>query len=340
MEAADPDADASGRTEPVQLHAEWASVGEPAPGWTAATHWTAEPSAEPRLILTLSPPVDAVPGAHTLLVGATDARGLTSLRTLSVEVLSARATGGPGGAVGGPGASDEAGSKGPGVSAPVSAAGSPGAWLVAASTEEEPHMDGPVPVYVVEPEGDSAVSGSGGQQGSAGWSVALALNDTAGGGALLSDGYLTAAERTSGAGASAVKILLSIDDPTSIGSFAFGYAKLRSDPGACAATSGAYRSSTGAGLKFSDLTSDGPYFFCLRAGDGTNTSYAGPVGFFGGHRATDAGQRDLHAARPGRREPRGPAGTHGRRGRGAGRRPVGVRQGRSRVRGRLGVGGA
>ena len=276
VEAADPDADASGRPEAAQLHAEWVSgaSGEAAPTWSPEPLWTTGPSAEPRLILTLSPPADAVPGRHALLVGATDARGLTALRTLSVRVLSAEVAGSPGGASGGAGASGEADSAGPRVPASDSEAVSSDARVAPASTDGEPHWDGPVPVYVVEP-GAGGASG----QSSLGWSVSLALNDTAGGGTLLSDGYLTAAERTSGGSASAVKILLSIDDPSSIGSFTFLYAKLRSDPSACTATSGTYRSSTEAGLKFSDFTADGPYFFCLQVSDGTNTVHAGPVGF-------------------------------------------------------------
>ena len=279
VEAADPDADASGRPEAAQLHAEWVSgaSGEAAPGWSAEPHWTTGPSAEPRLILTLSPPLDAVPGRHTLLVGATDARGLTALRTLSVRVLSAEVAGGPGGASGGAGASGEAGPAGPRAPASDGAASSSGAWTAPASTDGEPHWDGPVPVYVEE-RGAGGASGVSGQS-SPGWSVSLALNDTAGGGTLLSDGYLTAAERTSGGSASAVKILLSIDDPSSIGSFTFMYAKLRSDPGACTATTGTFQSSTDTGLRFSDFTADGPYFFCLKVSDGTTTVYAGPVGF-------------------------------------------------------------
>lgn len=276
VEAADPDADASGRPEAAQVHAEWVSgaSGETAPGWSAEPHWTTGPSAEPRLILTLSPPVDAIPRRHTLLVGATDARGLTALRTLSVRVLSAEVAGSPGGASSGADASGEAGPAAPGVSALDGAAGSSDLRLSPASTDGELHWDGPVPVYVEE-RGAGGASG----QSSPGWSVSLALNDTAGGGTLLSDGYLTAAERTSGGSASAVKILLSIDDPASIGSFTFNYAKLRSDPGACAATSGTFQSSTDTGLRFSDFTADGPYFFCLRVSDGTTTVYAGPVGF-------------------------------------------------------------
>ena len=92
VEGADPDLDEAGSVEPVQLHAEWVlGADEAAPEWSARTYWATGLSAEPRLLLTLSPPYEALPGRHTLLVGATDARGLTALRTLSVEVLAAEA---------------------------------------------------------------------------------------------------------------------------------------------------------------------------------------------------------------------------------------------------------
>ncbi len=282
VEAADPDTDASGRPEAAQVRAEWApgAGGGEAPMWSAEPHWTAGPSVEPRLLLTLSPPAEARPGRHTLLVGATDARGLTALRTLSVEVLSADASGGAGGVSGGAGASGGdaapggAGSAGPSASAAGGAAGSPDARPMAATPEGELRWDGPVPVHVVE-RGAGGVSG----QSPPGWSVSLSLNDTAGGGTLFSDGYLTAAERAAGGGAGVVRVRLEIDDLDNFSGISFGYVKAASDPGACAAATGTYGTSAAAGLKFSDFTSDGPYFVCLRAGDGAATAYAGPAGF-------------------------------------------------------------
>ena len=273
VEAADPDTDASGRPEAAQVHTEWVpgAGGDEAPIWSAEPHWTAGPSAEPRLWLTLSPPAGARPGRHTLLVGATDARGLTALRTLSVQVLSANASGG---ASSGAAAPDGTGSEGPSASAAGGSAGSSDAWPMATTPEGELRWDGPVPVYVVE-----RVSGGASGQSSPGWSVSLSSNDTAGGGGLLSDGYLTATERTAGGEASAVRVRLEIDDLENFSGISFGYVKVSSDPGTCAATTGTYQASAAAGLKFSNFTSDGPYFICLRANDDTTTVYAGPVGF-------------------------------------------------------------
>ena len=136
-----------------------------------------------------------------------------------------------------------------------------------------------MPVYVVETERDSSEARSTDQQGSAAWSVVLSLNDTAGGGGLFSDGYLTSAERTAGGNVGVVKIQLQIDDLDAFSGISFGYVKVASDPGTCTASTGTYDTSTAVGLKFSNFTSDGPYFVCLRASDDTATVYDGPVGF-------------------------------------------------------------
>ena len=96
---------------------------------------------------------------------------------------------------------------------------------------------------------------------------------------MFSDDYLTSAERTAGGNVGVVKIQLQIDDLDAFSGISFGYVKVASDPGTCTASTGTYDTSTAVGLKFSNFTSDGPYFVCLRASDDTATVYDGPVGF-------------------------------------------------------------
>ena len=91
VEALDPDAAADGKAEPVWLSAAFSGDAEQGlPGWQAKTAWSSGPAPGARLEIGLSPPRDAEPGRHRVVAGATDARGMTTVRTYAVTVLKPR----------------------------------------------------------------------------------------------------------------------------------------------------------------------------------------------------------------------------------------------------------
>ena len=243
VEASDPDRDArDGEPEAVQLLAEWSGgEDETRPGWLSGSQWTAQPSAHPRLEMTFAPGPDAPPGQGTLLVGATDRRGLTAQRTFVVRVLTADDSA-AGGSSGGDTSGAPSGGFSPGRDAPPTAVSS------------DPHVASDTRSH---------------------WTVSLALNAAAGSGNLLADGYLTAAERASGGG-EPVAVATFTGDARRV---EVKYARTTSDPGACAAGTGKYLAAGSAGVAFADFTLDGPYFICAEASDALSTAYAGPVTF-------------------------------------------------------------
>ena len=88
VEALDPDITADGTFEPVWLTVGVSPGSAPAmPAWLGETIWTSGPSVQPRLVLTFAPPADAAPGRYAIEAGATDARGLTVLKTVTLSVL-------------------------------------------------------------------------------------------------------------------------------------------------------------------------------------------------------------------------------------------------------------
>lgn len=91
VEALDPDVLADGTAEPVWLSAAFsADAGQGLPSWLAGTAWSSELTPGPRLEIGLAPPKDAAPGVHVLVVGATDARGMSTVRTYPVTVRESR----------------------------------------------------------------------------------------------------------------------------------------------------------------------------------------------------------------------------------------------------------
>ena len=86
--ASDPDADPGDATkqEAVQLDAAF-KTGSTAPPWLTETTWTDGPEEFPELEIEVAAPADAQPGSYTLLVSATDGRGLTTQKDLVWEVL-------------------------------------------------------------------------------------------------------------------------------------------------------------------------------------------------------------------------------------------------------------
>ena len=243
VEASDPDRDArDGEPEAVQLLAQWLG-GEDGtrPGWLSSSLWTAEAAPRPRLEITFEPGADAPPGQDTLLVGATDRRGLSAQRTFVVRVLTADDSA-AGGSSGGDTSGAPSGGFSPGRDAPPTAVSS------------DPHVASDTRSH---------------------WTLSLALNAAAGSGNLLADGYLTAAERASGGG-EPVAVATFTGDARRV---EVKYARTTSDPGACAAGTGKYLAAGSAGVAFADFTLDGPYFICAEASDALSTAYAGPVTF-------------------------------------------------------------
>ena len=86
VEALDPDISIAGAPEAVWLSAAW-KPGAGVPDWLGETLWASGPSPDARLEIGLAPPAAAAPGRYAIEVGATDARGLTSLETYTVRVL-------------------------------------------------------------------------------------------------------------------------------------------------------------------------------------------------------------------------------------------------------------
>ena len=94
VEALDADVVADGAAEPVWLSAAFLrGAGKVLPEWLKETAWSSGPTPEARLEIGLSPPVDAAPGSYTVVAGATDARGLSTIRTYAVTVLGPRCGG-------------------------------------------------------------------------------------------------------------------------------------------------------------------------------------------------------------------------------------------------------
>ena len=124
----------------------------------------------------------------------------------------------------------------------------------------------------LQPEVVSTVAAA---QSSSNWTVTLTLDTTAGSGNMLADGWLNAAERTSG-GSTQVATATT----TASGTVTITYAKTTTDPGGvCTASTGTYAEAASAGIAYSDFAADGTYHICASATDGTNTEYSSPVGF-------------------------------------------------------------
>ena len=87
--ASDPDADPgdAAKQEAVQLDAAF-KTGSTAPSWLTTTTWTDGPEEFPELEIEIAAPEDAQPGSYTLLVSATDGRGLTTQKDLAWQVLA------------------------------------------------------------------------------------------------------------------------------------------------------------------------------------------------------------------------------------------------------------
>ena len=91
VEALDPDVAGDGTPEPVWLSAAFsANTRQAPPSWLAETAWSSGLASDPQLEIGLSPPKDAMPGVHSLVVGATDARGMSTVQTYAVTVLEPR----------------------------------------------------------------------------------------------------------------------------------------------------------------------------------------------------------------------------------------------------------
>ena len=87
--ASDADADPADSTkqEPVQIDAAF-KTGSTPPSWLTPTTWSAGPAEFPELEIEVAAPADARPGSYTLLVSATDGRGLTTQKDLVWDVLA------------------------------------------------------------------------------------------------------------------------------------------------------------------------------------------------------------------------------------------------------------
>ena len=87
--ASDPNADPAdaAKQEDVQLDAAFAEEDTP-PAWLTETTWTDGPEEFPELEIGIAAPADAQPAGYTLVVSATDGRGLTTQKDLEWDVLA------------------------------------------------------------------------------------------------------------------------------------------------------------------------------------------------------------------------------------------------------------
>ena len=317
--ASDANADPSdpARQEPVLLDAAFAE-GETPPAWLEETAWSAGPEEFPALEIEVDAAADAEPADYTLVVSATDSRGLTTQKQLEWAVLPPLCGGAlefeldgacatcptnhlpdvsKTGCVGCPAGTERTGAAAVCTACPAGLTSVAGASCRCGPAErleagacvacpahtdarDNPYNCAPCPAGHERPVGAPAcrpvtLAGRGGEflaSGTTPLTVALALDTAAGGGGLLSDGYMNAVERTSGGTASAAAATASST------SAAVAYAKTTTDPGShCTASAGTYQPASSAGIRYADFTEDGVWHLCASAtADGT-TVYSEPV---------------------------------------------------------------
>ena len=317
--ASDANADPSdpARQEPVLLDAAFAE-GETPPAWLEETAWSAGPEEFPALEIEVDAAADAEPADYTLVVSATDSRGLTTQKQLEWAVLPPLCGGAlefeldgacatcptnhlpdvsKTGCVGCPAGTERTGAAAVCTACPAGLTSVAGASCRCGPAErleagacvacpahtdarDNPYNCAPCPAGHERPVGAPAcrpvtLAGRGGEflaSGTTPLTVALALDTAAGGGGLLSDGYMNAVERTSGGTASAAAATASSTNA------AVAYAKTTTDPGShCTASAGTYQPASSAGIRYADFTADGVWHLCASAtADGT-TVYSEPV---------------------------------------------------------------